>query len=83
MPIPHLVGKCGIKLLVFSVLLADYSGGQISRMVENVVLINIVLYGTMPLKYEKNTCEKSKERSHTLEPWATNPTLNLHLKVTF
>lgn len=52
----------------------DYSGGQISRMVENVVLIKYCLiYGTMPSGYEKKTCKNSMERSHTLEPRTTKP----------
>ena len=45
----------------------------------NFVLINKILcgYGTMFPECKEFFCRKSKERFHTLESWATKPTLKL------
>lgn len=46
-------------------MLSGYSGGQMSRMVENVVLIIVFLiYGTMLLRNENNSCKKQGGFSH-------------------
>jgi hypothetical protein len=55
-------------------MLTDYSGGQMSSMVENVVLINIVfIYGTMLLRVSEISAKIAWSSSQSSVPRATKP----------